>query len=533
VKSIHRVCTCQALFLLGVFAQSSGELRFCLRSDPRTFDPQLVDDESSEVVRYLTAGVLIRLNRSTQQLEPALAASWRVSEKGRQIDFKLRPNLRFSDGTPLTADDVAWTIHRILSPALHSPVGDAFRSGPGDVETHVSAPDALTVRFPAPVSALALQFDQMAIECRHAAKGQPPVAGPFAVAEYKGGNYVLLKRNEHYWKRAADGHTLPYAATVRLDIQQNRDLEALWFRRGQIHFIGKLDPELYDVLSRESPASVHDSGPSLDWLQLWFNQVPSAPIPAPRKAWFASNAFRRAISFAINREDICRVVYHGHAKPAAGPVSPSNKLWFNAALKPDSHSPAHALELLASEGFRKRGDTLFDPAGTAVEFSIVTNSGNRIHERMLTMIQQDLAVIGIRVRIVTLDFPSLIERITKTFDYDACLLPISGGLDPSDQMNLWLSSGAQHEWYPQEPRPATAWEAEVDGLMRVQASQTEDKARKVAWDRVQQIVHDRVPSVFLVNPDAMCAVSPKLRNATPALVWPQVFWNDDQLAVSP
>ena len=533
MKPVPRAFACQAVFLLALSAQGSGELRFCLRSDPKTFDPQLVEDESSEAIRYLSGGVLIRLNRSTQKLEPALASSWQVSEKGRRIDFTLRPNLEFSDGTPLTAEDVAWTMRRVFDPALHSPVGDGFRSAPGDVETRVTAPGAITIRFPAPVSALALQFDQMAIECRGARKGQAPVAGPFAVAEYKPGDYVLLRRNEHYWKHGADGRPLPQAATMRLDIQQNRDVEALWFRRGQIHWIGKLDPELFDLIGRESPASVRDAGPSLDWVQLWFNQTPSAPIAPARRAWFASSAFRRAISLAINREDICRVVYHGHAQPAAGPVSPSNKLWFNAALQPDPHSPGRALDLLAADGFRKRGDTLFDRAGTAVEFSIVTNSGNRLHERMLTMIQQDLAAIGIRVRIVTLDFPSLIERITRTFDYDACLLPIVAGIDPSDQMNVWLSSGAEHAWYPRQPKPATPWEAEIDGLMHAQASAIDDKTRKAAWDRVQQIVHDQVPFIFVVNPDAMCAVSPKLRNAAPALVWPQVFWNADQLAVSP
>jgi len=533
MKRIVPAIVCQAALALSLCAQGTGELHFCLRADPKTFDPQLVEDEPSETVRYLTGGVLIRLNRSTQKLEPELASSWRISENGRRIDFHLRPGLQFSDGSALTADDVAWTIKRVFDPALHSPVGDVFRSGPGDVETRVIAPDAVTVRFPAPVSALALQFDQLTIQSHRAAGDQAPVAGPFVVAEYKPGNYVLLRRNNRYWKRDANGRQLPYLAGIRLDIQQNRDVESLWFRRGEIHLIGKLDPELYEALARESPASVHDAGPSLDWVQLWFNQVSAAPISAVRKGWFASTAFRRAISYAINREDICRVVYHGHAKPAAGPVSVSNRFWFNAALKPDEHSPSRALELLASDGFRKRGDTLFDRAGTAVEFSIVTNSGNRLHERILAMIQQDLAAIGIRVHTVTLDFPSLIERITRTYDYDACLLPLMAGLDPSDQMNVWLSSGAEHQWNPRQAKPATPWEAEVDALMRTQASASDDEARKAAWDRVQQIVHEQVPFIFLVNPDAMCAISPKLRNGAPALVWPQVFWNVERLVITP
>ena len=533
MKRMLRFAACQAALAAGLSAQGTGDLRFCLRADPKTFDPQLVEEEASETIRYLTGGVLIRLNRSTQKLEPELASSWRISENGRRIDFRLRPGLRFSDGSALTADDVAWTMKRVFDPALHSPVGDVFRSGPGDVETRVTAPDAITIRFPAAVSALALQFDQLAIQSRRTVQGKGPVAGPFEVADYKPGNYVLLDRNNRYWKRDANGRQLPYLAGIRLDIQQNRDVESLWFRRGQIQFIGKLDPELYDALARESPASVHDAGPSLDWVQLWFNQVPSAPVDAARKAWFASTAFRRAISYAIDRDDICRVVYRGHAKPAAGPVSASNRFWFNAALKPDEHSPSRALELLASDGFRKRGDTLFDRAGRPVEFSIVTNSGNRLHERILAMMQQDLAAVGIHVHTVTLDFPSLIERITRTYDYDACLLPLIAGLDPSDQMNVWLSSGAEHQWNPRQTKPATPWEAEVDSLMRAQASAGNDKARKAAWDRVQRIVHDRVPFIFLVNPDALCAISPKLRNAAPSLVWPQVFWNAERLAIAP
>ena len=116
-------------------ANAANELRFCLRTDPKTFNPLLVEDESSSAVRYLTGGVLIRLNRYTQELEGELATKWKVSENGRRIDFDLRTGVRFSDGTPFTCEDVAYTMHQLMDPALHSPVGDAFRSAPGEVET--------------------------------------------------------------------------------------------------------------------------------------------------------------------------------------------------------------------------------------------------------------------------------------------------------------------------------------------------------------------------------------------------------------
>src|SRR6266567_3117615 len=156
------------IFIVAVSAaeipHSTSELRFCLRAEPKTFDPLMVQDEPSEVIRHLTGGVLVRLNRRTQELEPELAASWTVSEGGRRIDFKLRQPLRFSDGSLLTAADVAQTMQRAMDPNLHSPVGDQFRSGPGAVETRVTSPGSISIRFPAPVSALALQFDELPIE---------------------------------------------------------------------------------------------------------------------------------------------------------------------------------------------------------------------------------------------------------------------------------------------------------------------------------------------------------------------------------
>src|SRR5258706_10146628 len=194
----------------------------------------MVQDDPSEAIRYLTGGVLVRLNRRTQELEPELAASWSVLENGRRIDFKLRQPLHFSDGSPLTATDVAYTIQRVMDPNLHSPLADQFRSGTGPVETKVTSPGAITIRFPAPISALALQFDELAIEShepQRQVQGFRPVAGPFAIAEYKAGNYLLLRRNSYYWKHHSDGRQLPQLDSIRLDIQQNRDLEALRFRR--------------------------------------------------------------------------------------------------------------------------------------------------------------------------------------------------------------------------------------------------------------------------------------------------------------
>src|SRR5262245_10009244 len=128
-------------------AHSGGELHFCLHGEPKTFNPILVEDEASENVRYLTGGVLIRLNRQTQSLEPALATSWSVSRDRKTITFHLRKGVLFSDGTPFASDDVAYTFRLLLDPNTHSSTGDAFRSGEGSVEVRMPAKDIAVITF--------------------------------------------------------------------------------------------------------------------------------------------------------------------------------------------------------------------------------------------------------------------------------------------------------------------------------------------------------------------------------------------------
>jgi len=149
------------------------------------------------------------------------------------------------------------------------------------------------------------------------------------------------------------------------------------------------------------------------------------------------------------------------------------------------------------------------------------------------MLQQDLAALGIKLNVVALDFPSLIERITKSFQYEACLLGlVNVDLDPNAQMNVWLSSSATHQWNPSQKMPATPWEAEIDELMRRQASSVDDRKRKAAFDRVQQIAWEQAPFLYLVNKNALVAISPMLRNVAPTVLRPQVVWNVDRLWIA-
>jgi peptide/nickel transport system substrate-binding protein len=512
-------------------ARLPGELAWTIGYDPKTFDPAKVDDIDSETVRYLTAGVLLRFNRRTQKIEPRLAESWSISPDGRTITFKLRAGLRFSDGASLTARDAAWSIQRVLQPATGAPVAEEFVA---PAHVRVDAPDAWTVIvvLPQRVIGIAKAFDEIAIEPAGRPSEAHVTSGPFYVAEYQPSQYVRLRRNPYYGLRDATGAPLPRASGVLLDIIENPEQQIRLFARGESDLIDQLPPEYYEMLRQKAPASVRDLGPSLNTEQMWFNQAPTSPLPSWEKAWFSNQAFRVAVSQAIQRDDIVRLVYLGHATPASSFVSPANSAWYDRTLTVPHSDLAVARAALLRAGFRIEGAHLFDAAGHPVKFSILTNAGNDARLKMATLIQQDLAAVGMQVNVVTLDFPALIERLMHTQDYEACLLGLENvDVDPNEMMNVWLSSSPNHQWNPSEKTPATAWETEIDKEMNLQATSQNEAVRKKAVDRVQQIVADEEPFIYLVYPNVLVAISPRIEGVQPAVIEPGLWWNVEDLCL--
>ncbi len=504
-----------------------GELVWTIGYDPKTFDPAKVDDQESEQVRYLTAGVLLRFNRLTQKVEPRLAESWKLSSDGKTITFRLRPGLEFSDGSSLTSRDVAWSIRRVLRKDTGAPVAEEFVS-PADVT--VDAPDAgaVIVHLPRRVIGIGKVFDEIAIEPAERPSEGRVTAGPFVVAEYRRSRFVRLRANPHY--AAAGGAALPYASGIRLDVLENHEQEIRLFERGDYDLIDGVPPDYFELVQKKDPAAVRDLGPSLNTEQMWFNQAPNAPLPAWEKSWFESRDFRLAVSQAIHRADLARIAYLGHATPAYSFISPANSEWYDHQISAPHTDVAAARAALARTGFHLDGDTLQDSAGHAVKFSILTNAGNAARMKMATLIQQDLAALGMQVNVVALDFPALIERLMHTQDYEACLLGLENvDPDPNAMMNIWLSSSPNHQWDPSEKAPATAWEAEIDRAMDRQASSLSMTTRKQAVDRVQQIVADEQPFIYLVYPNVLVAASPHLKGVQPAVLEPALAWNAEDL----
>src|SRR5262249_25638591 len=153
--------------------------------------------------------------------------------------------------------------------------------------------------------------------------------------------------------------------------------------------------------------------------------------------------------------------------------------------------------------------------------------------RMAALVQQDLAQIGIRLNIVTLDMGSVVERMMKSLNYEAVLLGVTGtALDPADHASLWMSKSSTHQCSPSERSPETPWEAEIDGVMQTLSSTYDPAKRKKAAFRLQEIVVEQRPLIYLIHPDALVAVSPALRGAAPVVLSPRVFWNVEYLQLA-
>jgi peptide/nickel transport system substrate-binding protein len=546
------------LALSGEPGRAGGRLVVSLRAEPKTLNPVLaLDAPSREVISAMQAD-LVHINRSTQRTEPALAKSWAVSSDGLEYTLRLRQGLRFSDGQLVDADDVLFTFRVYLDESLHSPQRDLLIVGGKPIAVRKVDAYTLVFRFAQPYSVGERVFDSLAILPRHllekpyqegklgqtgslsAPASQWAGLGPFRVKEYVAGQRLILERNPFYWKKDTNGYRLPYLDELVFLFVPSADAQVLRFESGETDMISRLSAENFSVLSRQQQSyAMLDAGPGLEYNFLFFNLndlgEKSGPEMATKQKWFREVKFRQAVSAAVDREAIVRLVYQKRGTALWGPVTPGNLRWADTAIAHPERSLEQARRLLRELGFRWTNQTsdeplLVDPDGKAVEFSILTSSSNADRTKMATLIQDDLKQLGMRVQVVPLEFRSLIDRITQTKQYDACVLGlISFDADPNSDLNVWLSRGATHLWNPLQAHPATPWEAEIDRLLDAQLTATSYEQRKKLYDRVQEILAANQPMIFLASPDILVGAKKIIGNFHPAVLEPYVLWNVEQL----
>ena len=537
----------------GVFG---GRLTVALRAEPKTLNPVFAADVSSKDAIWRTMADLVHINRLTQRTEAALATSWKVSPDGLLYTLQLRKGLSFSDGHALTADDVLFSFQVYLDENLHAPQRDLLILNGKPIQVKKLSPETVVFQLPEPYGAGERLFDNFAILPRHLLEkpykdgklvetwnlntqpNQIAGAGPFRLKEYQAGQRLVLERNPYYWKSDRNGKVLPYLNEIVFLFAGNEDAQVIRFQAGETDVINRLSAPNFKALGTLQDSrgfTLADIGPSLEFNFLFFNlndmSGKSLPQVAKKQEWFQKAAFRKAVSAAIDRESIVQLVYQGRGVALRSSVTPGNKIW--GPTKPAA--PVRSLDrpkaLLRDAGFHWTDDgSLVDANATPVDFTIAVSSSSAERTKMATLIQDDLKQLGIRVQVVPLEFRALLSRVLDTKDYEACLLGLADNdADPNSEMSVWLSSGSQHLWNPNQAKPATPWEAEIDRLMKAQLVARRLAERKKLYQRVQELLAENEPLLFLASPDILVGAKKNLRNFRPVSLEHYTLWNVDEL----
>jgi peptide/nickel transport system substrate-binding protein len=538
-----------------------GTLSIIIDGDLGTLNPLLASGATDQDIRDILFASLSRYDNFERVQRAELASDWDVSDDDLTWTFHLRRGLRWSDGHPFDADDVMFTFDVVADTTVPTSARDNLlvdgrlpdveKVDEHTVRFRLHQVDALFLEHVGNVHILPEHCWRDAYEAGRfeevMSTGEPPEnvvgLGPYRIVEYSADERVVYTRNPYYWKVDGSGNRLPYFDRVILVIVRDQNTQFLKFLGGEVDILEMLRPEDYrqaKTQAEEKDFSIINLGPALRSHFLCFNLNPDRnpdtgkPYADPvHVSWFREADFRRAVSRAIDRKSMVRQFMDGRGQPLYRYSGPSEGIWHNPDAPTYPYDPDRAEELLEGIGYRDRdGDGVReDPRGNPIRFVIETQTENVTRVNMGNMIADDLRKIGLDVTLRPIAFNSLVDKILGSMSFDAFILGWEAGVppDPLQGKNILLSSGRLHVWHGGQEKPATAWEAEIDSLVNLMSRTVEVQERKTYYDRVQVILAERQPMIFLATPNSYTAVYNRLGNYKPSVLRPINYHNIEEL----
>ncbi|MBD2139175.1 ABC transporter substrate-binding protein [Anabaena sp. FACHB-1237] len=542
-------------------------------SDPKTFNAAL-SSESPNIFGYTYEGLLTQ-NPINGKLEGSLAKSWEISPDKTKITFTMREGLKWSDGQPLTVDDVVFTYKDIyLNEAIPTDTRDVLRIGKERKLPTVKKIDNRRVEFsvPEPFRPFLLNTGASILPA-HVLKEStinkdqdgkplflskwgvdtPPqeliVNGPYKLERYDTSQRVIFRRNPYYWRKDTQGKPQPYIERIVWQIVESTDTSLLQFRSGDLDTIA-VAPDYFSLLKaqeKQGNFKIYNGGPSSATSFISFNlnkgKREGKPLVEPIKSkWFNNVQFRQAVAYAIDRQTMLNNTFRGLGTFQNSPISVQSPYYLppEKGLKVYKYNPEKAKELLLKAGFKYNDKNLLEDAeGNQVRFGLLTNAGNKIRESMGSQIKQDLGKIGIQVDFTPLAWNTFIDKLSNTLDWDACLIGLTGGLEPNDGANVWSPEGGLH-MFNQKPQAGQKpiegwevadWERKINDLYIQGAQEFDEDKLKQIYGESQQLTQEYLPFIYLVNSYAMSAIRNRFQGIQFSALG-GAFWNIHEIKIT-
>ncbi|HMK34710.1 MAG TPA: peptide-binding protein [Desulfomonilaceae bacterium] len=466
--------------------------------------PVLCTDKPSTRITDLIFNGLLKYDKDAN-LVGDLAEKWEMSRDKSTIRFHLRRNVRWQDGKPFTAHDVAYTYGVYVDPKTPTAYASSFMK-----IQELRVPDDYTVEaiYAEPYAPALDSWVINKILPRHLLSHQdittcpsrtmPIGTGPYKLREWKVGEKIVLDANPDYYEgkpfiSRVLSRTIPDTATMFLELKT-----------------GKLD-------SMQLTPLQHTRQTESDWFKENFTKYRYTPfgytyLGYNLKDWkFQDKRVRQAITSAIDREGIVQGVLLGLGQVAHSPYKPDT-YYYNADVKKWDYNPDLARTLLEDAGWKDTdGDGIIDKDGKPFEFTIITNQGNDLRKNAAVIIQNYLKAVGIKVNVRVIEWAALIKDFLGRRNFEAFLCGWASEVDP-DGINQWHSSKTG----PNQFNHGHYENSEVDRLLELGVSTYDPPERKRYYDRFQELLAEDQPVTFLWVDTAVQIVHSRFRNIQPA-----------------
>ena len=527
---------------------------------PKTFNPFTAKDATSSQMANMMYDGLVSLNPVTGEVVPKLAKS--IDVKGNKYIIHLRHGIEWSDGKPITADDVIFTWKDIVFAGLgNTSVRDSIIID-GQLPK-IEKVDNYTVVFTVPKPfAPFLRILSNPIAPKHYFTSIPNweksfdrilattinpkdivYSGAFHLKKYVPAQRVVFDRNPNYYEINLDNKKLPYLNQIVYLIVGDLNNEILKFEGKEIDTITLRGATVarYKAKEANSDYYIYNLGADTGTMFLAINlnnrkdDKGKYYVNPIKQKWFADKNFREAIDYAIDRKSLVTNIAYGLAEPLFTSES-LNGIYLNKSIKGHNRDLSYAKELLKQSGFYYgKNGFLYDKNGNKVEFDLYTNAGNTERESIGVMIKQDLADLGISVNFKPVEFNTLVNKLTNTYDWDMSIMGLTGSsLEPHNGKNVWASNGPLH-LFNQRPvgysvDDRLSWEKELDNIFEQAALKLSFEERKVYYDKYQQIIYDERPIIYLYSPTRVVAIRRKFKNTYPSTL-SGVLYNIEEIFI--